>query len=92
MPPPPPICTTGSAAGCIKKETNTSNPLDRFRKDKDGEYWFELIPEKDKKDWEKIINGSIVEFFNTMINTGQISDEINIEYKEYIAALNKFLE
>ena len=31
-------------------------------------------------------------FFNTMINTGQISDEINEEYNKYIAAVNKFLE
>ena len=88
---PPPSCTTGSAAGCTKKKANTPNPLDRFRKDKDGEYWFELIPEKDKKDWEKIINGSIEEFFNIMNNTGEISDEINKEYNEYIAAVNKFL-
>ena len=73
------------------EKTDTPNSLDQYRKDKDGKYWFEMIPETDKESWRRMIRDSIMEFFNTMIMTGQISDEINIEYNEYIAAVNKFL-
>ena len=86
--PHPPICTPRCAAGCAK--IKKPNPLNQYRKNKDGKYWFELIPEKDKE--RGMIHDSIMVFFNIMINTGQISNEINIEYKEYIAAVNKFLK
>ena len=68
------------------------NPLNHFRKTDNGKYWFELIPNIDEGDWRRMIHNSIMTFFNTMINTGQISDEINQEYKEYIMAVNKVLE
>ena len=68
------------------------NPLNHFRKNDNGKYWFELIPNIDEGDWRITIHNSIMTFFNTMINTGQISDEINQEYKEYIMAVNKVLE
>lgn len=68
------------------------NPLNHFRKSNSGKYWFELIPDIDKGDWRRMIHDSIMTFFNTMINTRQISAEINEEYKKYIAAVNKFLE
>jgi len=68
------------------------NSLNQYRKDKKGHYWFELIPNIDEGDWRRMIHDSIMTFFNTMINTGQISDEINEEYNKYIAAVNKFLE
>ena len=78
---------------CVEIGNKTrQNSLNQYRKDKEGRYWFELIPDKDKEEWRGMIHDSIMTFFNTMINTGQISDEITKEYKDYIVAVNKFLE
>ena len=67
------------------------NAFNQYRKDKHGKYWFELIPDIDKEEWRGMIDNSIMTYFNTMINTGQISDEIMREYNEYIVAVKKFL-
>ena len=66
---------------CVEIGNKTrQNSLNQYRTD------------KDKEDWRGMIHDSIMTFFNTMINTGQISDEITKEYKDYIVAVNKFLE
>ena len=68
------------------------NVLKQYRKDKRGKYWFELIPLADRAGWRDMVSNSIPSFFATMVNSGQISDETNKEFKEYMAAVNKFLE
>jgi len=68
------------------------NVLNQYRKDSSGQYWFELIPVKDKASWRDMVSNSIPSYFATMVNSGQISDETNKEFKEYMAAVNKFLD
>ena len=68
------------------------NVFNQYRKDSSGQYWFELIPPADRADWRDMVSNSIPSFFAAMVNSGQISDDTNKEYKEYMAAVNKFLD
>ena len=94
---PPPKPPSKKRKHCAKKADRmperapNSNVLNQYRKDNSGKYWFELIPDEDKAGWHDMISNSIVNYFATMVNSGLISCETNKEYKEYIAAVNKFL-
>ena len=62
-----------------KKNDSTIEPnvLDQYRKDRSGQYWFEIIPPADRAGWRDMVSNSIPSYFAAMVNSGQISDEIN---------------
>tara|TARA_B100000029_G_scaffold439361_1_gene455856 strand:- start:85 stop:393 length:309 start_codon:yes stop_codon:yes gene_type:complete len=76
----------------LSGSTIEPNVLDQYRKDSSGQYWFEIIPPADRAGWRDMVSNSIPSYFAAMVNSGQISDEINKEFKEYSAAVNKFLD
>jgi len=66
--------------------------LQQYRKDKNGEYWFEHIPENDRASWKGMVSSSIPSYFNTMVNSGLVGEKYTEDYEKYINAVNKFLE
>ena len=66
--------------------------LQQYRKDKNGQYWFEDIPENDRASWKGMVSSSIPSYISTMINSGLVGETYTEEYKEYISAVNNFLE
>ena len=76
----------------LSGSTIEPNVLNQYRKDRSGQYWFELIPSTDKANRRKEIGNSIPNFFADMLNSGQFSSETSAEFEEYSAAVNKFLE
>ena len=66
--------------------------MDFYNKNENGKYWFEKIPANKIEAQRTTISTSIMEYFNCMVNTGHVSNEMNIEYKEYIRVLKIFLE
>jgi len=76
----------------LSGSTIEPNVLNQYRKGVSEQYWFESIPSADRTDWRDMVSNSIPSFFAAMVNSGQISDETNKEFKEYSAAVNKFLD
>ena len=83
-----------AAKETVSTDQKSTNPslLNQYRKHADGKYWFEMIPKKDRKNWHDMVSNSIPQYFNDIVNSGGSSDTITNEYKEYIAAANKFLD
>ena len=95
FPPTPPAKHTAKKADRMPDLSTSSlkqNVLNQYRKDKHGQYWFQLIAESDRASWREMISNSIPSYFAAMVNSGQISDDTNKEFQEYTAAVNKFLD
>ena len=80
FPPTPPAKHTAKKADRMPDLSTSSlkhNVLTQFRKDKQGNYWFQLIPAGDKANWRDMVSNSIPSYFAAMVNSRQISDDTN---------------
>ena len=65
--------------------------LQQYRKDKNGQYWFEHIPENDRASWKGMVSSSIPSYFNTMVNSRLVGETYTEENEEYIKAVNNLI-
>ena len=91
-PPTPPPRQKKHTAKKANRPPAKPDALQQYRKDKNGQYWFEHIPENDRASWKGMICSSITSYISTMINSGLVGETYTEEYKEYISAVNNFLE
>ena len=78
---------------CYNKIHNSeSNILDRYEKDEDGNYWFNIIPDNVKESFQNDVMQSAVQYLSDMANSYQISIKNHEKYQEYVAAVSEWLE
>jgi hypothetical protein len=92
IPPPKHTAKKADRMPDLSGSSLTPNVFNQYRKDRHGQYWFQLIPAGDRASWRNMISNSIPSYFAAMVNSGQISDDTNKEFQEYTAAVNKFLD
>tara|TARA_B100000686_G_scaffold353042_1_gene457058 strand:+ start:406 stop:1200 length:795 start_codon:yes stop_codon:yes gene_type:complete len=75
-----------------KMPDSESNILDRYKKDEDGNYWFNIIPDNVKESFKNDVMQSAVQYLSDMANSYQISIKNHEKFQEYVAAVSEWLK
>ena len=93
--PPPRKQSSAKKADHAPPAPSKTNYLDFYKKDAEGNYWFQRIPEKswkeNKEGWKTLIMRTMVDYFDMLVKTG-LKPSKNKPYLEYMQTMNKFLK